>query len=354
VYRLAGDGNEIWVERGAGEPSMIRDDDYVAAGARIAYSKAEVLDRCHLVPKVAIPTPEEAARLTSESTVMAFCHLAVRGRPLVERLLKRRVTMIGYEVIEEDGGGLPVLGAISQIAGQMSISIAANLFRSGAGGRGILLGGSPEVAAAHIVILGAGVMGASAARTALRVGARVTVLDIDRSKLQRLQESLHGAVVALADQEAVAEAVASADVLIGAVLVAGRKAPHIVTRRMVETMQRGSVIIDAAIDQGGCIETSRPMALSDPPYIEHGVIHYAVPNMTADLSRAASMALAQVLTPYLRIIAKQGIDAAMSERPELRRGAYTHAGSCARRSLAEALGLPWNPLAGGGDEERRT
>ena len=349
--KLVESGNTVWVEKGAGERAMFRDDDYIAAGARIAYSQAEVIHRSQLVPKVAVPTPDEAALFQHGTTVMAFYHLAVKSRNLVERLIERSITAIGYEVIESDQGRLPVLAAISEIAGQMSISVAAQLLRSTSGGRGIWLGGSPGLEPAHVVILGAGSLGTSAARTASASGAQVTVLDIDEEKLSRVSAELPQATTGLADEESIAAAAASADVLIGAVLVTGRRAPHLVTRRMVESMQRGSVIIDAAIDQGGCVETSRPMTLADPPYLYHGVVHYAVPNMTADMSRSASMALAQALFPYLRHIAADGVQAALAASAELRRGAYTHAGACVRRSLAEALGFHWTPEAGQAAQE---
>jgi len=344
--KLVESGNTVWVEKGAGERAMFRDDEYIGAGTRIAYSQEEVIHRSQLVPKVAVPTPEEAALFQHGTTVMAFYHLAVKSRNLVERLIERSITAIGYEVIESGQGRLPVLAAISEIAGQMSISVAAQLLRSTSGGRGIWLGGSPGLEPAHVVILGAGSLGASAARTASAAGARVTLLDIDEDKLSSVSADLPRASTGLADEASIAAAAASADVLIGAVLVTGRRAPHLVTRQMVESMQRGSVIIDASIDQGGCVETSRPMTLTDPPYLYHGVVHYAVPNMTADMSRSASMALAQALFPYLHHIAAHGVQAALAASPELKRGAYTHAGACVRRSLAETLGFHWTPEAG--------
>jgi alanine dehydrogenase len=346
VRKLVEGGNTVWVEKGAGERAMFRDDEYIGAGARVAYSQEEVIHRSQLVPKVAVPTPEEAALFQHGTTVMAFYHLAVKSRSLVERLIERSITAIGYEVIESDRGRLPVLAAISEIAGQVSISVAAQLLRSTSGGRGIWLGGSPGLEPGHVVILGAGSLGASAARTASAAGARVTVLDIDEEKLSRVSADLPQATTGLANRESIAAAAASADVLIGAVLVAGRRAPHLVTRQMVESMQRGSVIIDASIDQGGCVETSRPMTLADPPYLYHGVVHYAVPNMTADMSRSASMALARALFPYLLQIAAHGVLAALAASPELRRGVYIHAGACVRRSLAEALGFQWTPEPG--------
>ena len=344
--QLVEHGNTVWVEMRAGEGAMFRDDEYIRAGAQIAYSPEEVIHRCELVVKVAVPIIEELAMFPESTTLMAFYHMAVKARQLVERLLERSTTAIGYEVIESDAGRLPVLAAISEIAGQMTIPLAMHLLRSSQGGRGILIGGSPGLAPAHVVILGAGTVGTCAARTAVAAGARVTVLDVDTDKLRRLMVHLPNVTTGLADPDSVTAAVGSADVLIGAVLVAGRRTPHIVTRHMVEKMKHGSVVIDVAIDQGGCIETSRPTTLAEPSYIRHGVVHYCVPNLTADMSRSASMALAQALLPYLLRISEQGISEALQSSPELRRGAYTHGGACVRRSLAEALGLPWRPPPG--------
>ena len=344
VRQLAEHGNTVWVEKGSGDRAMFLDDEYIRAGAHIAYSQAEVVQRCELVAKVAAPAPEELVSFPKGTALMAFYHMAVKARQLVDALIGRSITAIGYEIIESDEGRLPVLGAISEIAGQMTIPLAMHLLRSSSGGRGILLGGSPGLAPAHVVILGAGTVGTWAARSAAAAGARVSVLDIDTDKLRRLLEHLPNVATGLADPNSIGSAVASADVVIGAVLVAGRKTPHIVTRHMVEGMKRGSVLIDVAIDQGGCTETSRPTTLADPVYIHHGVVHYCVPNMTADISRSASMALSQALLPYLLRISGRGIARALAGSPELGRGVYTHDGACVRRSLAETLGLDWRPL----------
>jgi alanine dehydrogenase len=342
--QLAEQGNTVWVEKGAGERAMFLDDEYIRAGAHIAYSLAEVTRRSELVAKVAVPTLEELAQFPKGAALMAFYHMAVKAKPLVAQLIEREITAIGYEVIETEEGRLPVLAAISEIAGQMTIPLAMHLLRSSSGGRGILLGGSPGLPPAHVVILGAGAVGTWAARTAAAAGARVTILDIDTDKLRDLIAHLPHIATGLADPDSIGAAVASADVVIGAVLVAGRKAPHVVTRRMVENMKRGSVVIDVAIDQGGCIETSRPTTLDEPSYLQHGVVHYCVPNLTADMSRSASMALAQALLPYLVRITESGMKAALAASPPLQRGVYTHGGVCVRRSLAEVLGLPWGPL----------
>ncbi|MFB3778903.1 MAG: alanine dehydrogenase [Bryobacteraceae bacterium] len=343
--QLAAHGNTVWVEKGAGEQAMFPDDEYIRAGAHIAYSLDEVTRRSELVVKISVPTVEELGHFPKGVALAAFYHMAVKARPLVDLLIEREITAIGYEVIETEGGRLPVLAAISEIAGQVTVPLAMDLLRSSSGGRGILLGGSPGIPPAHVVILGAGTVGSSAARTATAAGARVTVLDIDTDKLRDLMTHLPHVATGLADHDSVGAAVASADVVIGAVLVAGRKAPHVVTRRMVESMRRGSVIIDVSIDQGGCVETSRPTTLAEPSYVHHGVVHYCVPNLTADMSRSASMALSQAVLPFLLRMAEDGIDKALRTSAPLQRGAYTHRGACVRHSLAEVLGLAWEPLS---------
>lgn len=345
VRQLAEHGNTIWVQQGAGEGAMFRDEEYLRAGAKIAYSPAEVIHRSDLVLKVSVPALDELDLFPSGAALMAFCHMAVAARPLVKRLIERATTTIGYEIIEGAGGGLPVLAAVSEIAGQMTVPLAMHLLRSSSGGRGILLGGSSGVPPAHVVILGAGVVGSWAARVACATGARVTVLDIDTEKLRRLLEILPNVSTGLADHDSISAAVASADVLIGAVLVAGAKTPHVVTIDMVESMNPGSVIIDVAIDQGGCVETSHPTTLSEPVFVYHGVVHYCVANLTADMARSTSMALAHALLPHLLRLSKRGVARALSESPELARGTYTHGGACVHPGLAEALGLPYLPLS---------
>ncbi len=350
VRQLVEHNHTVWVESSAGERAMFPDAEYIRAGAMVAYTRAEVIHRSELVVKVAAPALEEIEHFSPGTALLAFHHLAVQPRALVERILERSITAIGYEVIETDAGRLPVLAAISEIAGQMTIPLAMHLLRSSMGGRGILLGGSPGLPPASVVVLGAGAVGSAAARAAVAAGARVTVLDIDTEKLRDLIVHLPHVATGLADPDSVAAAVASADVVIGAVLVAGHKAPHVVTRRMVESMRRGAVIIDVSIDQGGCVETSRPTTLAEPTFIHHGVVHYCVPNLTADISRSSSMALAQALLPYLMKLAELGIEQALRNCGPLRRGAYTHKGSLLRRNLAESFGLPYKPLEETGGE----
>jgi alanine dehydrogenase len=323
VRRLAAAGHTVWVEAGAGDGAMFRDPDYIRAGAQIAYSPAEVLQRVELLPKISRPTAEEVGFCCPGTALMAFYHMAVADRGLAEMLAERAVTAIGCEIVQRDDGSLPVLAAISEIAGQMTVPIAAHLLRSSSGGSGILLGGTPGVPAARMVILGAGTVGFAAARTAAATGARVTAFDIEPVKLRRVMEHLRGVETCLADEDAIAQAVASADVVIGAILVAGTRSPHVVSRAMVESMRSGSAIIDVSIDQGGCIETSRPTTLGDPTFSYRGVVHFSVPNLTADLGRSASVAIAQAILPYLLEIAGKGLDRALAECPELARGVYT-------------------------------
>jgi alanine dehydrogenase len=255
--------------------------------------------------------------------LMAFYHMAVADRGLVETLAGRSLTAIGCEIIQQDDGRLPVLAAISEIGGQMTAAIAAHLLRSSSGGRGILLGGTPGVPPARVVILGVGSAGFAAARAAAATGARVAAFDRDPRKLGRLIERLPDAETYLADEDAIADAVAGADVVIGAVLVAGTRTPHVVTRAMVEGMKPGSAIIDVSIDQGGSVETSRPTTLAEPTFVYQGVTHFCVPNFTADIGRSASVAIAQAMLPYVLSIARHGIDAALEKCSDLARGVYT-------------------------------
>ncbi|HZT29286.1 MAG TPA: alanine dehydrogenase [Bryobacteraceae bacterium] len=332
--RLVEAGHRVWVESGAGNGAMFHDPEYLRAGAQVAYSAAEVLRRSQVVAKISVPTPAELDLCPPGLTLLAFYHMAVADRAVYQRLIERSITAVGCEIIQTDDGRLPVLAAFSEIAGQMTVPIAAHLLRSSCGGRGILLGGSPGVPPARVVILGAGVVGTWAARTAVAAGAQVTVLDVDPNKLRRLMEHTPNVATGLADPDLIAAEAAAADVLIGAVLVAGAKTPHVVTRRMVESMKAGAAIIDVSIDQGGCVETSRLTTLADPAFVYHGVTHYCVPNLTADMGRSTSVAAAQALLPYLLLIGQQGIEKALEACAELRRAAHTHRGKAAAAGLA--------------------
>lgn len=322
VRRLAASGHALWVESGAGDGAMFPDNDYIRAGARIAYSPAEVIQRADLLPKIGRPTAEELGFCRPHSVVAAFYHMPVADRALLEALEARCLTAIGCEIIQQPDGTLPVLSGISEIAGQMLVPIAAHLLRSSSGGRGILLGGTPGVPPAKMVIIGVGSVGFAAVKSAAAAGAHVTAFDRDPRKLRRVLDHVPGVETCLADEDSIAEAVAAADVVIGAVLVAGTKTPHVVTRAMVDRMKAGAALIDVSIDQGGCIETSRPTTLSEPTFVYRNVTHFCVPNFTADLGRSASVAIAQAMLPYLLSIARHGVEQAIEKCPDLARGVY--------------------------------
>lgn len=344
VRQLVARGSTVWVETGAGDGAMFRDDEYIRAGAGIGYSAAEVIRRAELSVKISAPSLKLLDLNPGGTALIAFYHLAVAGPAVFQRLRDHSITAIGCEIIRTANGRLPVLAAASEIAGQTTVFLAANLLRSSSGGRGILLGGSPGVPPAHIVVLGAGVVGCSAVRTAVAAGARVTVLDVDSDKLRRVMVHVPNVATGLADPESVSSAVASADVLIGAVLVAGAKTPHVVTKQMVESMRPGSVVIDVAIDQGGCVETSRPTTIADPTFNYRGVVHYCVPNLTADMGRSTSIAIAQALMPYLIRVGELGLEGALLACPELANGVYTYRGACVQPQLAAAWNVPCREL----------
>jgi alanine dehydrogenase len=323
VRRLAGAHHTVWVETGAGTGAMFGDDEYIRAGGHIVYSAEEVIQRSEMLVKIGRPTVEELSCCRPGMAVLAFFHMAVADRGIPDLLTARCLTAIGCEIIEQADGRLPVLAAISEVAGQMTVPIAAHLLRSSCGGRGILLGGTPGVPPARVVVLGAGSVGFAAIRSAAAAGARVTAFDRDPRRLRHVTEHVPGAETALADEESIVEAVTAADVVIGAILNAGTRAQHIVTRAMVETMKPGSAIIDVAIDQGGCVETSRPTTLADPTFVHKGVTHYCVPNFTADLGRTSSIVIAQATLPYLLSIARHGVEKAVESCPDLARGIYT-------------------------------
>jgi alanine dehydrogenase len=345
VRALVEEGHSVYFERGSGDGSHFLDEEYVKAGGRIAFSSDEVLTRSELILKVSAPTIQELQAVQRNKTIMAFYHMAVAGRPLFDELLKREITSIGYEVIETLDGRLPVLLPISEIAGQMSIFIAAHLLESKNSGRGILLAGAPGIPPASVVILGAGEVGTWAAQTAVANGAHVMVLDSDVGKLRRMMSRLgNGVVTAVADNYNIERAVRHADVLIGAVLIHGGKTPHIVSQKMVETMKPGSVIIDVSIDQGGSIETSRPTTLAQPTFVHKEVIHYCCPNLTANIARTASIALSNANLPYVREIASVGIEEALRKRLDLARGVFTYQGHCTREQIAEIFDVKYEPL----------
>ncbi|MDR7419046.1 MAG: alanine dehydrogenase [Armatimonadota bacterium] len=334
VDSLAKAGHTVYVESHAGDGAGFPDEAYRSVGARIVYSPEEVWRRAQIVAKVTRPTAGEHVFFQGQ-TLLAFMHLAVASPDLSAALAANRMTVIAYEMIQHDDGSLPVLHSTSEVAGRLAPIIAGSLLETMAcpkpdeapEGRGILLSGIPGVPPANVVVLGAGVAGTNAARAFLGLGAQVTVLDSDIGRLKRLDDLVGGRAVTMhATPYNIGKAVTFADVLIGAVYVTGRRAPVLVTREMVRTMRPRAVIIDFSIDQGGCVETSRPTTHRDPVYFEEGVIHYCVPNVPARVARTASYALTNALLPYLFDIGRLGVEQALLTNRPLRRGLSVYRG----------------------------
>lgn len=326
VELLTADGHTCYVEKGAGLGAGFSDADYAHAGARIVYSGEEAYGRADVVLKVARPTAEELTWLRAGQTVLAFWHLAAASSDNLEALQRERITAIAYETIQAEDGSLPVLMPMSQVAGKMAANIAGALLRNDRGGKGIVLGGVPGVPPAEVVILGAGVVGTYAAQAFYGLGAKVYVLDKDLRPLERISERCPGVITMVSHPFNIRKTVRFADVLVGAVLAPGARAPVIVTRAMVQTMRPRSVILDIAIDQGGCVETSRPTSHRTSTFVDENIIHYCVPNMPGVLGRTATHALNNAAWPFIQQLATLGVEVALQQNPALAHGAATHHG----------------------------
>lgn len=321
VYGLTQAGHTVFVERDAGAAASFDDNEYRAVGGQVVYSADEVWGRAEVIAKVLRVTEREYPLLNSAQTVLSFFHLAVASRDLPQALRQAQVTAIAYETIQTDDGHLPVLMPLSQVAGRHAPVIAGELLESSRGGRGILLSGLAGVPPAVVVILGAGSLGANALRAFVGMGAQVTILDTRYDRLDSLCEQFNGRVTTLFSTPYNLQRVLKfADVVIGAVLVPGQRAPVLITREMLRTMRKRAVLIDYAIDQGGCAETSRPTTHDNPTYVVENVIHYCVPNVTARVARTASHALTNAALPYLLEIGARGTSEALELDAALRRG----------------------------------
>jgi alanine dehydrogenase len=345
VDSLVRSGHTVYFESGAGLGSKFTDEDYAKIGASIVYNTEEVYHRSEMITRVSPLGDEVLNLLQEEQIVFTGLHLPVGKRITVEELLKKRITAIGYELIEDDYG-LPILHSMSEIAGQMSIQVAERYLESySMGGRGILMGGITGVAPAAVVILGAGVVGTNAAKTALGVGAQVIVLDKDLNRLREIDMLFNRKITTVvANPYTISRGVKFADVLIGAVLIRGEKTPHIVSEDMVKQMKKGAVIVDVSIDQGGCIETSRVTSINDPVYILHDVIHYCVPNMPALVSRTASYGLNNAALKYIQSIADNGLANALLGDDGLAKGVCTYNGYCSNEAIANNFNFEFRKL----------
>jgi alanine dehydrogenase len=341
VAELVHHGHDVYVQAGAGEGAGFSDEEYEEGGARLVDGPDEVFESSDLIVKVKEPVPEEYDRFREGHQLFTYLHLAA-DKGLTEFLMERRINSIAYETVETSDGSLPLLTPMSEVAGRMSVQAAAHHLESPQGGAGLLLGGVPGTPAAKVTIIGGGVVGTEAAKIALGMRALVSVLDINPKRLAYLSDIFEGrADLVIPNRARTAAYVRQADVVIGAVLVHGAKAPKLVTREMVASMRPGSVVADVAIDQGGCIETARPTTHSDPTYVEEGVVHYCVANIPGAVARTSTLALTSATLPYLIRIADKGIEGAAAEDEALAKGLSTLGGDLVSEPVAEAHDLSY-------------
>lgn len=337
-------GAVVLVEGGAGNGSGYVDAEYERAGAEIVPNAAEVWSRAEMVVKVKEPTHAEYGFLRPGLVLFTYLHLAA-DEPLTRALLDSRTTGIAYETVQLTSNFLPLLNPMSEVAGRMSIQVGAHYLEKTYNGRGMLLGGVPGVAPAKVAIVGGGTVGTNAAQVALGMGAHVTVLEKSIERMRYLSEVFTGHLTTLySTAHAVAESVAEADVVIGAVLIPGARAPRLVTEAMVRSMRAGSVVIDVAIDQGGCIETARPTSHSDPVYEVDGVTHYCVTNMPGAVPRTSTQALTNATLPYVVALVTEGMERAIGRDAALAKGVNTYDGRCTEAPVASAFTIPYTPL----------
>ncbi len=343
VAELVASGHEVFVEADAGMGIDFEDSAYVKCGATILATAAEVFAASEMIVKVKEPQPQEIAMLTPGHLLFTYLHLAA-DKPQAEGLMKSGATCIAYETVTSRSGALPLLKPMSEVAGRMSVQVGAHYLEKEQGGRGVLLGGVPGVAPAKVAILGGGVAGINAAQMATGQRADVTIYDINNDRLADLDMHFGSQIkTAFASKSAIAQAVREAELVIGAVLVPGAAAPKLVTRAMLKTMKRGSVLVDIAIDQGGCFETSRATTHDDPVYEIDGVIHYCVANMPGAVSRTSAFALNNATLPFALRLANLGAEAAMAEDTHLANGLNVSGGKIRHQAVAEALDLPFEP-----------
>ncbi|TMV51365.1 alanine dehydrogenase [Paenibacillus mesophilus] len=343
---LSDSGHEVLIEAGAGLGSGFTDEEYRMEGARVLPSASEVWERAELILKVKEPLPSEYGYFRENQIVFTYLHLAAAA-DLAHALVQKKVTGIAYETIQQPGGGLPLLTPMSEVAGRMSVQIGAHYLERFYGGRGILLGGVPGVPPADVIILGGGIVGTNAAKMALGLGANVVIVERSGDRVRYIDDVFGGRVKTLMSSPYnIAGAVQTADLLIGAVLIPGARAPKLVSEEMVKRMKKGAVIVDVAIDQGGSIETiDRVTTHSDPIYEKHGVIHYAVANMPGAVPRTSTLALTNATLPYVMELADKGFEIAIRDNAMLRLGVNTHQGNITYQAVAEAVGLPYVSIA---------
>lgn len=340
VNEYVAHGHDVIVERSAGLGSGFSDAEYVAEGARLVERHEDVFAEADMIVKVKEPVASEYSLLRPGQILYTYLHLAA-DEPLTRALIDNKVSAIAYETVQLPNRTLPLLTPMSEVAGRMSVQVGAHYLERTHGGVGTLLGGVPGVPGAEVVVIGGGVVGTNAARIALGMGANVTIVDLNIERLRYLDDVLHDRVHTLASsRKSIADAVARADLVIGSVLIPGARAPKLVTADMVENMTSGSVMVDVAIDQGGCFETSRPTSHSDPTYLVNGVVHYCVTNMPGAVPRTSTLALSSVTTPYGLKLADRGLAGAVESDISLALGVNVFDGHVTCAGVAEAFSLP--------------
>ena len=344
VRALTDAGHQVNVEKNAGEGSGFDNALYQKAGAQIVDSADDIWAGADMIVKVKEPIAPEYPRMREGQLLFTYLHLAP-DHELTEQLIKRKVTGIAYETITDRKGTLPLLTPMSEVAGRMAIQVGAHYLEKMAGGRGILLGGVPGVPAARVVIIGGGVVGTNAAKMAVGMGAHVTIIDNNLDRLRELDDIFLSKISTLASSAyMIHDAISSADLIVGAVLVPGAAAPRLVTRNMLKDVPNGAVIVDVAVDQGGCIETTHPTTHSNPTYYVEGVLHYCVANMPGAVPRTSTFALTNATLPYTLKLANQGFLEAISSDSGLKAGVNTFAGHCTYQAVAEAQNLSYTSI----------
>ena len=344
VHELVENGHQVLVEKHAGQGSFISDEEYEKAGAKIVSSREDIYARAEMIVKVKEPLPEEYPLLRENQILYTFLHLAPEFT-LTQALLKQKVRAVAYETIQEENGSLPLLKPMSEVAGRLASQIGAFYLQKDQGGKGILLGGVPGVFRGHTVIIGGGVVGINAAYIAMGLGSRVTILDLNPDRLEYIEHIYQDRIQTLySNQENIAKAVRTADLLIGAVLLTGRKAPKLVTKEMIASMSKGSVVVDVSVDQGGCIESTQVTSHKKPTFSYQGVIHYGVPNIPGIVARTSTYALTNATFKYALDMANKGLEKALRESPSLAQGLNVYQGKCTYQPVARDLNLPFEPF----------
>jgi alanine dehydrogenase len=338
-------GHKVVIQKGAGEGCRITDEEFVAAGAELIEGSAEIYVQAEMIMKVKEPLAEEYDLMREDQILYCYLHLAPAPR-LTEILLERKVVAVAYETIQLDDGSLPLLIPMSEVAGRMAIQVGAHFLEKTQGGRGVLLGGVPGVSRGRVTILGAGTVGRAAAKIAVGMEAEVHIIDIDQRRLVYMDDLFGNRITTLmSNYDNISYSVADSHLVIGSVLIPGARAPRLVTRDLVKSMEAGAVIVDVAIDQGGCFETSRPTTHTHPTYVTDDVIHYCVPNMPGAVARTSTYALTNVTLPYALKLANQGLQKAVSEDPYLAQGVNIYKGYVTHPKVAQALGYQHSNLS---------